>query len=75
MRASEIKSLLNAYCRYFSDFFLGLEQISQGEEILNLISEKDFITRISNGNSNILLGVSSINAAATQHKNQEFQIQ
>ncbi len=53
----------------------GLAQVCRGEHILTDSSESaDVVDRLAEANSNILLGISSINAATSQTRSQDFQI-
>lgn len=52
----------------------GLHQIFEGEMVLNNPDDSDLVRRISNGNKHLLLGSTSIKAATSQFKTQDFQI-
>jgi hypothetical protein len=54
----------------------GVSQVCRGEDkLLDPRSDITLVDRLSDANSQILLAVSSINAATTPSKNQEFQLQ
>ena len=59
---------------HFYFWLTGLSKICHGEHGLNNVSNKDLVERLSMASSHILEGLSSIRAASTPTRSQEFQV-
>ena len=75
--AAEIfqKISFSSSSEHFYFWLTGLQQISLGEYTLNDVQNKDLADRLSLASSHILEGMSSICAASTPTKSQEFQVE
>ena len=60
---------------HFYFWLTGLNQISLGEQALNNVQNKDLVERLTLASSHVLEGMSSIRAASTPTKSQEFQVE
>ena len=75
--AAEIfqKLSFSSSSEHFYFWLTGLNEISLGEYALNNVQNKDLVDRLSLASSHILEGMSSIRAASTPTKSQEFQVE
>ena len=68
------KLTLTVSSEHFYFWLSGLSQISLGERFLNVVSNKDLLDRLSQCQSHILEGLTSIRAASVPSRSQEFQV-
>ena len=75
--AAEIfqKLSFSSSSEHFYFWLTGLNQISLGEHALNNVQNQDLVERLSLASSHILEGMSSIRAASTPTRSQEFQVE
>ena len=60
---------------HFYFWLNALELVCHGEAQLNTVSNSDLVTRIAEASSSILEGLSTIRAASTPNRSQEFQVE
>ena len=75
--AAEIfqKLSFSSSSEHFYFWLTGLNEISLGEHALNNVQNQDLVERLSLASSHILEGMSSIRAASTPTRSQEFQVE
>lgn len=56
-------------------WLLGLKQVCLGEHLLNDVSNKDLVDKLTVASSHVLEGLSSIRAASTPSRSQDFQVE